>query len=51
MNKNGEDFTIVVVWFARACVMKEIKNMFCFNFAGKNCTPIANTNYSKILHI
>lgn len=53
MNKNGEDedFVIVVVWFARAWVMKEIKNLLCFNIVGIFFATVANTNHSEIWHI
>ena len=34
--------------FARACVMKEIKNLLYFDFVGNNFTTVTNTNYSEI---
>lgn len=52
MNEYDEDFAIVVVWFARVCVMKEIKNLLCFNFAGNNFTMVANTKLRwNIIHM
>ena len=53
LNEYGEDedFTIIVVWFIRARVMKKIKNMLCFNFVVKNFTMIVNTNLSEIWNI
>lgn len=50
MNEDSEDedFTIVVVWFAMVCVMREIKNLLCFNFAVKNLRWDANINHSEI---
>lgn len=53
MNENGEDeyFSIVVVWFSKGPIMKEINNLLYFNFVGKKFTTVANTNYSETWHI